>query len=355
MESHYDGGGYFPKGGSSSIAKTLVAAINRRGGEVFAVSAVDRIVTKKTWFGNHRAVGVRVHGIDIMVRKSVISDAGFTKTFGVIAHHPNSDHTDLIEQEALLSHEASAKQLNLVLTKDKFSPFRPSFAFFYLFVGLDGTDKNLHLPGQNIWHVKDWNHDTAVNELYAKSNVNDALLEEPPLVFISNESAKDPDYNDRHPGKSTVTIIAMTKSEWFQEWSETKHGHRGKEYDKMKAIMTKTLLQILYKHFPKTKGKVSFAELGTPLSTNKYLGRNSGEIYNLDHNASRFNSLGAQLALHPQTTVKDLYLVGQDTFAVSIAGATISGFFTAGRVSSMAWVIFCIPAAAAFLQYCIFS
>jgi all-trans-retinol 13,14-reductase len=60
MESHYDGGAYFPKGGSSSIAKTLVAAILRRGGQVFANSPVERILVQKNWFGKaYQAVGVR--------------------------------------------------------------------------------------------------------------------------------------------------------------------------------------------------------------------------------------------------------------------------------------------------------
>ena len=80
---HYKGGGYFPRGGSSSIAKTLTAAIERRGGHVFALSPVEKILTKKNMLRQYVAVGVRVRGEDILVNNFVVSDAGFLATFGI--------------------------------------------------------------------------------------------------------------------------------------------------------------------------------------------------------------------------------------------------------------------------------
>jgi len=338
MESHYDGGASFPKGGSTSIAKTLVAAIQRRGGKVFAASPVERILTKKDMWGHETATGVCVRGVNVLTRKGVISGAGFTKTFetGPDGMPPLvSDKGVSAAQLALLHSSKDTSQL----------PFKQSNAFFYLFVGLDGTDQELGLPAQNIWHLQNWNHDELLQNLLNADNVQEALELEPPLVFLSSESAKDPDYEKRHPGKSTVTMVAWTNPSWFREWSETKHGDCGKEYEAMKAKMTDTLLKILYLHFPKTKGKVAVTELGTPLSVNKYLGRTSGEIYNLDHTVSRFETLGAQLALHPQTTIKYLYLAGQYATVVSIEGATMSGFFAASRLSIFALLFVCLPVA----------
>jgi all-trans-retinol 13,14-reductase len=151
MDNHYTGGAFFLKGGSTSIAKTLTAAIQRRGGQVLAKATVERVLTKTTWFGRHKAVGVRVNGIDIRVRKAVISDAGYSKTFEVDSH----GNPPLVSD-----HLASSKQLALVQHKKDRPPLlQPSHAFFYLFVGLNGTDKELHLPGQNIWHLRDWDHD----------------------------------------------------------------------------------------------------------------------------------------------------------------------------------------------------
>ena len=78
VSTHYDGGSFFPTGGSASIAKTIVSAITSRGGHVFVRSPVDEIVIE-----NGRAVGVRLKG-DIVIRAKVgvISGAGFRNTFG---------------------------------------------------------------------------------------------------------------------------------------------------------------------------------------------------------------------------------------------------------------------------------
>jgi len=138
MESHYNHGAYFPLGGSKSIAKTIVASIERRGGKVFASAPVEKILTERSSLWGSKATGVRVHGIDISVRKAVVSDVGFTKTFEV----------GLNMDPPLVDQSVGASQLALVHTKDVKYHFRPSPAFFYLFVGLEGSEKDLHLPGQ---------------------------------------------------------------------------------------------------------------------------------------------------------------------------------------------------------------
>ena len=331
MASHYNHGAYFPMGGSKSIAKTIVASIQRRGGKVFASAPVEKIITERSLWGDE-ATGVRVHGIDISVRKAVVSDAGFTKTFEV----------GLDMDPPLVDKAVGASQLALVHTKDVNYHFRPSPAFFYLFVGLEGSDKDLHLPGQNIWQCQDWHeHTTGMKHLYEAHDIDEAIAIAPPLVFVSSESAKDPDYQKNHPNKSTVTIIAWTDPKWFKEWANKPHGTRGDHYDKVKDKMTEVLLGVLYKHFPLTCGKVRFTEMGTPLSTKKYLSHDAGAIYNLDHNTERFDSLGAQLALHPQSTIRHLYLTGQDVTAVSIVGSMMSGFLTAARISTSAFMLLC--------------
>lgn len=57
LDAHYKQGGWFPVGGSSSIAKTMVAAVQRRGGNVYSLAPVDEILTKPTLFGGYKAVG----------------------------------------------------------------------------------------------------------------------------------------------------------------------------------------------------------------------------------------------------------------------------------------------------------
>jgi len=175
--------------------------------------------------------------------------------------------------------------------------------------------------------------------------MTEALETAPPLIFLSNESAKDPEYSIRHPGKSMVTMIAWTDARWFETYQNTTHSNRGETYKSWKDKMTNMMLENLYLHFPLTRDNVLLADLGTPLSANKYLGRTAGEIYNLDHTEDRFRTLNVQLALHPQTMVRNLYLTGQDIMAVSIEGAALSGCFTASRVSMIVQLAAAVPLA----------
>lgn len=41
-----------------------------------------------------------------------------------------------------------------------------------------------------------------------------------PLLFISFPSAKDPLWADKHPGKSTATIVTFANYDWFKEVGE---------------------------------------------------------------------------------------------------------------------------------------
>lgn len=59
-------------------------------------------------------------------------------------------------------------------------------------------------------------------------------------------------------------------------------------------------------------------------------------MYGLDHTLGRFDSVDALMALHPQSTVRGLYLTGQDTVNVGVTSALMSGLLTAARVSSLA-------------------
>jgi all-trans-retinol 13,14-reductase len=279
--------------------------------------------------------------VEIRAKKCVVSDAGFTKTFEICGATP-----------PLIDPIAGAHQLALVHHKEVDPPLLPSLAFFYLFIGLDGTDNELGLLGQNIWHVADWSHDKNEAKLHSAASIEEATNLPPPLVFLSNQSAKDPDYSTRHPGKATVGMIAWTDARWFDQYKTTVNGERGEGYQDVKAKMTRALLEILHFHFPLTKGRIAFTDMGTPLSANKYLGRVSGEIYNLDHTENRFKTLNAQLALHPQTTIKNLYMTGQDVMAVSVEGATLGGCFAASRVSLLA-LLAAIPIAVACLPWVI--
>lgn len=170
-----------------------------------------------------------------------------------------------------------------------------------------------------------------------------STADQTPFLFISNESAKDPDWQLKHPNTSTSEVIAVCKSDLFNKWANTTHEEREKdeEYLSLKQKLTDSYLEAFYLHFPKARGHVVFTSLGTPLTMNKFLGRTHGEVYALDHNISRFDGVDVQRALHPQTCIENLYLTGEDMFVVSVTACMLSGMVTAVRSSWAAW--FSVP------------
>ena len=75
LETHFDGGAYFPRGGSPSIAKTMVKVLNDRGGACLVRARVDEIIVE-----GGRAVGVTCKGVRLEAARGVISNAGCANT-----------------------------------------------------------------------------------------------------------------------------------------------------------------------------------------------------------------------------------------------------------------------------------
>ena len=194
-----------------------------------------------------------------------------------------------------------------------------SVAHACLYIGLDGSPQDLNLPKTNYWiYPKDLDHDACV-ERY----LND-INSEFPVVYISFPSAKDPDWNNRYPGKSTIDIITLVPYELFTKWEGTRWMKRGEEYENLKENLSQRLLDVLYQYMPQTKGKVVHYELSSPLTTKHFVNYDEGEIYGLDHTPNRFR----QDFLQPRTPIKNLYLTGQDVVTAGVAAALFSGFIT---------------------------
>ncbi|MBY0416241.1 MAG: hypothetical protein K2Q18_18855, partial [Bdellovibrionales bacterium] len=105
-------------------------------------------------------------------------------------------------------------------------------------------------------------------------------------------------------------------------------GNRGAEYLEFKEQLTQKLTLKLLKALPHLKGRISYSELSTPLSTQHFMNYSQGEIYGLEHTSARF----ALSFLRPSTPIKGLYLTGQDIVSVGVGGALYSGVLAATKV-----------------------
>ncbi len=208
--------------------------------------------------------------------------------------------------------------------KQQLQTVKRSVSHACLYIGLEGSPEELNLPKTNYWIYPDKiDHDTAIDNY-----LND-LDADFPVVYISFPSAKDPDWPNRYPGKSTIDIITLLPYDGFKNWEDSRWMKRSEEYEALKDKISERLLAVLYKHIPQAKGKIEHYELSTPLTTKHFVNYAKGEIYGLDHTPKRFR----QRFLKPRTPIKNFYLTGQDVVTAGVAAALFSGVITTSAMT----------------------
>lgn len=296
---HYMFGGFYPVGGSWRIAETIIPRIQASGGEVFTYARVKEIIVE-----NGRARGLLMddgHRIDA---PCIISSAGVMNTF-----------QRLLPQEAVK--KAGYARLLPTVT--------PSIAHIGLYIGLKGTAEELGLPRTNFWIYPSTDYE---GDLARFEKDRNAPL---PVVYVSFPSAKDPDYAHRHPGTSTIEVVAPAPFEWFEQWSGSTWGKRGEDYDALKAELGERVLEAMYQKLPQLRGKIDYWEISTPLSTQYFNAYERGELYGLNHDPQRF----AQSWLTPRTKIPGLWLTGQDIVSCGVVGAMMGGVVTAQAIGGL--------------------
>ena len=296
---HYLHGGFYPVGGAWRIADTILPRIRATGGEVFTYARVEQVLLREG-----RAHGVRMADGTEIAARCVISDAGAINTFA-----------------RLLPHDVSrAAGYDALLPKVK-----PSIGHLGVYVGLNATAAELGLPKTNYWIYPDNDYDGALARFEADPTGPF------PVVYLSFPSAKDPDFERRHPGKATIEIVAPAPYEIFEKWAGKTWGKRGDDYDALKQSYGERLLEHLYARVPQVRGRIDYWEVSTPLSMQWFCGWERGELYGLDHDPSRLQ----QRWLRPRTRVPGLWLTGQDVMSCGVTGAMMGGLAAATAVAGM--------------------
>ncbi|MBL8019628.1 MAG: NAD(P)/FAD-dependent oxidoreductase [Leptospirales bacterium] len=293
---HYLDGGNFPVGGASQIARTIEKVIQKSGGKILVNAGVDEILVR-----NGQAIGVRLENGQEILSDRIISGAGYFNTFGKLLSPENG---------------------NLVSAPEHLQTIAPSIGHICLYTGMKHTARELQLPTGNIWIYGDYDHDASMKRFLASPNIDF------PLVYISFPSAKDPDWEKTHPGRSTIDVIAPAPYAWFEKWKGTPWRKRGAGYEEYKEELSQRLLEDVYRHVPQTRGKIDYYELSTPLSTEHFGNYSGGQLYGIDHTVQRFS----QDWMRPQTPIKNLYVTGQDLLFCGVASALSSGVMTAASI-----------------------
>jgi all-trans-retinol 13,14-reductase len=296
LARHYMDGAAYPVGGAGAILAAMAPTIVDAGGVIVVRAEVESLVVERG-----AVTGVRMADGVVINAPIVISDAGAPNTY-----------------LRLLREQSSA----LERIRADIGRLRPTPAHLCLYVGLQGSASELGLSAPNRWVYPSEDHDGNVERFFADPNA------ELPVLYFSFPSAKDPSFDSRFPGHSTIDLITFVPYEWFSRWEGTRWRKRGADYDQFKETLKTRLLDALYRELPATRGRVVLAELSTPLTTRHFSNHAHGEIYGIAHSPDRFRCR----PLGPRTPIRGLFLTGQDAAMCGFIGALVGGMCAASVV-----------------------
>ncbi|NWS27194.1 RETST reductase, partial [Polioptila caerulea] len=307
LVNHFLNGAWYPKGGGQEIAFHTIPVIRKAGGNVFGKAPVHRILLD----AQGRACGVSVKkgqdSVDIFA-PIVISDAGIFNTY-----------ERLLPPEARALPEIQA-QLRMVTHGE---------GGFTVFVGLSGSGKELGLEPTNYFIYSGNDLDGIVKRYLASSR--EEAANNIPLLFVTSPSSKDPTWEMRYPGKSTLAIVTFAKYEWFEEWKDKQVHKRGDDYEDLKKTFVDAIMQTVYKLYPRIEGRIEYLSGGTPLTNQHYIASPQGEFYGANHDLPRLQP-EAIATVRADTAVPNLYLTGQDLCLGGFMGALQGALICASTI-----------------------
>lgn len=294
---HYIDGASYPVGGASRIAETVGDVIRAAGGEVLVAAEVKQVLVRD---GN--ACGVIMRDGRELLAPVVLSDAGITNTVTRLLPEDVAAGTGLLE---------------------KCGAAEVSQAYLVLNIGIRESNATLGIESTNIWAHPSADLTANLTE-YERDPLNRPL----PMHFISVPSAKDPTWEQRYPGRTTIDICSLTSWSLFEKFAGTAWMKRGTEYDELKRRLREEMLEGVMRFYPQLRGKIDHAELATPLSFNHFLGRGKGDFMSYAHTPQRFS----QRWQRAHSPVSGLYFTGQDVAAAGLSGAIVGGMVATSAV-----------------------
>lgn len=295
VAAHYFDGGYYPRGGGYTIPRAFVRALKRAGGELRLRASVERILLE-----GKRAIGVRLaDGTEIRAR-TIISNADPHKTF-----------------VGLVGREHLSPFLRARLARTRYSVSAVS-----LFCATDLDVRAAGLDSGNVWS---YDHDD-VDAIYRLGFDPRALDGQIPGFFLTCTTLKDPTKHER--GQHTMEAFAFVPYERFAAWAKSRSGERPDAYAALKAQIQEKMIATVDRVLPGFARRVTFAEVGTPLTNEHYVEATRGNLYGTEKSRFQVGPFG----FSTRTEIEELHLCGASTIGHGVFGATMSGLLVARQI-----------------------
>lgn len=299
-DRHY-GGINYPVGGVGRIAEELVNGIEQHQG-----SSVEygKRVTDILFDENGKACGVKLAKGQVIHAKAVISNATRWDTFG---------ENGLVEESRIPEAEKRFRER-----------YAKSPSFCSAHIAVRASDLKVDMSeegGMDCHHIilEDW------NDFETATNAQGTLFVSIPTVL------------DKSVAPDGMHIFHVFTPSWMDEWE----GLSSTEYkDKKKAMLEKMVSRLEAKLFPGLSNAIEFAEVGSPRTHRRFLGREDGS-----YGPVAKKKLAGLLSMpFNRTEVEGLYCVGDSTFPGQGLNATaFSGVSCGHRVAADLGMIDTLP------------
>lgn len=291
---HFLHGGYYPVGGASQIARTLLGTVEKAGGWTAIRADVERIVVK-----DGAACGVRLKDGREVEAERVVSAAGVASTVRRLLPAPYCEDAWAAEVEAL--------------------PAAPAHVCLYL--GFEGDIREAGASPANKWFYETWDMEAKAWEV--RPGAGD--VGRAPVLYCSFPSLKDPAHDPGERQRHTGEVVTFVPWEVFAPWKEERWKKRGADYDAFKKELEERMLAQFLDHMPALRPMVRYVELSTPASTDHFVRPVHGSIYGIEPTPDRFQNRW----LRPRAPVKDLFFSGSEVATVGVIGAMMGGVLAA--------------------------
>ena len=272
------------RGGSDQLANSMAATIERYGGRVLTRSKVTRVICDAT-----HATGVEINGEQLLQADVVIS-----------AIHPQVLlpllDTSMIrpayrQRIAAIPNTPSVFSLYLKF-KDGVMPYMNSNFYGY--------------RADHPWGCEDYDVETW------------------PSAYLYMHFSPEAETSYAQSG---VVLSYMNISE-LEQWSDTRIGHRGADYEAWKKEKAEKILDRMEKEFPAIRSQIESYYTATPLTYRDYTSTPDGSMYGIlkDVNA------GPTYRIPYRTRIPNLLLVGQNIYSHGILGVLVGTMITCGNL-----------------------
>lgn len=288
---HYRHGAYFPVGGPSVLARSIIPIVESAGGQVVTNCRVQQIIVE-----NDRAVGVRLTNGEEVRCKHVVSDASAWNTFMELLPRDVSERHGYAQRMQGIA--SSPSHLTLMV----------------------GWNQHLELPAHIIWQMPQYPGELPVWDVSNGDRIYKSQMRfEGMPAYLMSPSAREPTHGERHPGKTTMMLLVEAAPEWGKR-AAAEPGFR----DELEGKFRDAALKLICERFPALAGKTpAMTHVQWPMGCNVHA--REGGSYGIEPSADRFTKHTHWL--RPKTTIENLFLVGQDAFMPGIAGVLIGSRF----------------------------